>query len=78
MRRLPFFAVEGAALLLKDTGFGVDYGAKYGPETAILNFGVYGLFIVLYYTLIGANWNAVTLGCVFCMVCCCLSSAILF
>ena len=63
------------ALLLKDTGFGVDYGAKYGPETAILNFGVYGLFIVLYYTLIGANWNAVTLGCVFCMVCCCFKGS---
>ena len=40
-----------------------------------MNFGVYGLFIVLYYTLIGANWNAVTLGCVFCMVCCCFKGS---
>ena len=26
---------------------------------------------MLYYVLIGAKWNAATLGCVFCMVCCC-------
>ena len=57
-------------VLLKDSGFGADYSVKYGQPAALLNFGVYGLFIVLYYTLIGANWNAVTLGCVFCMVCC--------
>ena len=44
--------------LLKDSGFGADYGAKYGTGTAILNFAIYGLFIVLYYNLIGANWNA--------------------
>ena len=53
--------------LLRDSGYNVDYGAKYGSGAAILNFGVYGLFIVLYYLLIGAKWNAATLGCVFCM-----------
>ena len=57
--------------LLRDSGYNVDYGTKYGSGAAILNFGVYGLFIVLYYLLIGAKWNAATLGCVFCMVCCC-------
>ena len=57
--------------LLRDSGYNVDYGAKYGSGAAILNFGVYGLFIVLYYLLVGAKWNAATLGCVFCMVCCC-------
>lgn len=62
--------------LLKDSGFGADYGAKYGTGTAILNFAIYGLFIVLYYNLIGAKWNAATLGCVFCMVCCCFKEAI--
>ena len=61
--------------LLRDSGFGVDYGAKYGAGTAILNFGIYGLFIVLYYNLIGANWNAATIGCVFCMVCCCFKGS---
>ena len=53
--------------LLKDSGYGADYGAKYGVGTALMNLGIYGLFIVLYYNLIGANWNAATLGCVFCM-----------
>ena len=57
--------------LLRDSGYNVDYGTKYGSGAAILNFGIYGLFIVLYYLLIGAKWNAATLGCVFCMVCCC-------
>ena len=57
--------------LLRDSGYNVDYGAKYGVGTGILNFGIYGLFILLYYNAIGANWNAATLGCVFCMVCCC-------
>ena len=61
--------------LLKDTGVGADYGAKYGAGTAILNFAVYGLFIVLYYNLIGAKWNAATLGCVLCMVCCCFKGS---
>lgn len=56
--------------LIKDSGYNADYGAKYGSGSTLLNFGVYGLFIVLYYNLIGANWNAATLGCVFCMVCC--------
>ena len=56
--------------LLKDSGYGVDYTAKYGFETALLNLGVYGLFIVLYYTLIGATWNAATIGVTFCMVAC--------
>ena len=32
-------------------------------------------FIVLYYNLIGANWNAATIGCVFCMVCCCFKGS---
>ena len=61
--------------LLKDSGFGADYGAKYGAGTAILNFAIYGLFIMLYYNLIGAKWNAATLGCVFCMVCCCFKGS---
>ena len=57
--------------LLRDSGYNVDYGTKYGSGASVLNFGIYGLFIVLYYVLIGAKWNAATLGCVFCMVCCC-------
>ena len=61
--------------LLRDSGYGVDFSAKYGVGTALMNLGIYGLFIVLYYNLIGANWNAATLGCVFCMVCCCFKGS---
>ena len=61
--------------LLRDTGYNVDFGSKYGAAASILNFGVYGLFIVLYYVLVGAKWNAATLGCVFCMVCCCFKGS---
>lgn len=56
--------------LMKDSGHGADYSAKYGVGTATINLGIYGLFILLYYDLIGATWTAATLGCVFCMVCC--------
>ena len=56
--------------LLRDSGHNVDYCSKYGAPTAILNFGVYGLFILAYYDLIGASWNGATFGIVFCMVCC--------
>ena len=40
-----------------------------------MNLGVFGLFILLYYNLIGAQFNAVTLGCVFCMLSCCFSGS---
>lgn len=56
--------------LMSDSGHGVDYASKYGNAAALMNVGVYGLFIVLYYNLIGATFNAVTLGCVFCMLAC--------
>lgn len=58
------------AALIKDSGYGVDYTAKYGFGATLLNLGVYGLFIVLYYTAIGATWNAATIGVTFCMVAC--------
>lgn len=56
--------------LLKDSGHNVDYADKYGAGTALISLGIYGLAIVAMYDLIGAVWNAATLGCVFCMVCC--------
>ena len=57
--------------LLRQTGYNADFSASLGSGAALLNFGIYGLFIVVYYLLVGAKWNAATLGCVFCMVCCC-------
>lgn len=60
---------QGYLDLLKDTGHKSDFTAKYGPGLAIMNFGFYGLMIVLYYILVRGSFNAVTLGIVFCMVC---------
>ena len=57
-------------LLLRDSGYNVDFFARYGTGASMLNFGVYGLIILCYYNLIGAVWNAATLGVVLCMVCC--------
>lgn len=61
--------------LLKDSGHGADYCAKYGNATFLMNVGLYGLFIVLYYNLVGATFNAVTFGCILCMLACCCSGA---
>ena len=48
----------------------MDYADKYGAGTALISLGIYGLAVVVMYDVIGAVWNAATLGCVFCMVCC--------
>lgn len=61
--------------LLKDSGYGVDYAQKYGNAAFLMNVGVYGLFIVLYYNAIGATFNAVTFGCIFCMLSCACSGS---
>ena len=56
--------------ILQDPGYSVDFAARYGTAPALMNVGIYGLFILLYYNLIGASFNAVTLGCIFCMLAC--------
>ena len=61
--------------LLGDSGYGVDFTQKYGNAAALMNLGIFGLFILLYYNLIGAQFNAVTLGCIFCMLSCCFSGS---
>jgi len=60
---------KGYLDLLKDTGHKADFTAKYGPGLAIMNFGLYGLMIVLYYIAVRGSFNSVTLGIIFCMVC---------
>ena len=61
--------------LLKDTGKGVSFSSKYGNAPFLMNVGVFGLFIVLYYNLIGASFNGVTFGIIFCMLCTCNSGS---
>ena len=61
---------RGYGKLLQDTGHKVDFSAEYGPAMTVMNLGIYGLFIVLYYNLVGATWTGPTIGVVFCMLAC--------
>lgn len=60
--------------LLKASGYEDDFLAMFGKAATMMNFGVFGLFILLYYNiaaLLGGSetvFNAVTLGCIFCML----------
>ena len=40
-----------------------------GKEVFLMNVGIFGLFILGYYNLIGASFNSVTFGIIFCMLC---------
>ena len=46
-----------------------------GNAVFLMNAGVFGLFILGYYNLIGANFNGVTFGLIFCMLCTCNSGS---
>ena len=48
---------------------------KLGTPVFLMNVGVYGLFIVAYYNLIGATFNSITFGIIFCMLCTCNSGS---
>ena len=61
--------------LMKDPGQGVSFSSKYGNAPFLMNVGMFGLFIVLYYNLIGASFNGVTFGIIFCMLCTCNSGS---
>lgn len=54
--------------LMKDSGYSVDFQKKYGSAVYLMNLGVYGLFILAYYNLIGSTFNGATFGIVFSMV----------
>ena len=61
--------------LLTDPELVTNFTAKYGNATFLMNFGIYGLFILGYYNLVGATFNGITFGIVFCMVACCNSGS---
>ena len=46
-----------------------------GREVFLMNVGIYGLFILAYYNAIGASFNGVTFGIIFCMLCTCNSGS---
>ena len=46
-----------------------------GTAVFLMNVGVFGLFILAYYNAIGATFNALTFGIIFCMLCTCNSGS---
>ena len=57
--------------LLLDPKVITNFSATYGNEVMLMNTGVFGFFILGYYNLIGAEFNGVTFGVIFCMLCTC-------
>lgn len=61
--------------LLTDPALVTNFSSTYGNATFLMNAGVFGLFILGYYNLIGANFNGITFGIIFCMVATCNSGS---
>ena len=61
--------------LLTDPALVNNFSSTYGNATFLMNVGVYGLFILGYYNLVGATFNGVTFGLIFCMLACCNSGS---
>ncbi len=66
--------------LMKDSGHGVCFTAKYGNAPFLMNVGVFGLMIVAYFNLAGLIdgkevWTGMTFGIVFCMLATCNSGS---
>ena len=61
--------------LLSDPALVTNFSSTYGNATFLMNVGVFGLFILGYYNLIGAPFNGVTFGIVFCMLATCNSGS---
>ena len=61
--------------LLKDPNQVNNVSGTCGNATFLMNVGVFGLFILAYYNAIGANFNGVQFGLIFCMLCTCNSGS---
>ena len=61
--------------LLRDKEHVASVSGKYGNAVMLMNVGIYGLFILGYYNLVGASFNSVTFGIIFCMLACCNSGS---
>ena len=61
--------------LLTDPALVNNFSSTYGNATFLMNVGVFGLFILGYYNLIGANFNGITFGIIFCMLSTCNSGS---
>ncbi len=61
--------------LLKDPALVTNFSSTYGNAVYLMNLGVFGLFILGYYNLVGADFNGVTFGIIFCMLATCNSGS---
>ena len=61
--------------LLSDPTLVTNFSSTYGNATFLMNVGVFGLFILGYYNLIGATFNGITFGIIFCMLATCNSGS---
>ena len=61
--------------LLKNRGQVNNLSGSLGNAIFLMNLGVFGLFILAYYNLVGGSFNGVTFGLVFCMLCTCNSGS---
>ena len=61
--------------LLTDPALVTNFSSTYGNAVFLMNVGVYGLFILGYYNLIGGTFNGVTFGIIFCMLATCNSGS---
>ena len=61
--------------LLSDPALVTNFSSTYGNAVFLMNVGMFGLFILGYYNLIGATFNGVTFGVVFCMLSTCNSGS---
>ena len=57
--------------IIRDTEPIECFSATYGNATMLMNAGLYGFFILAYYNVIGAPFNGVTFGVIFCMLATC-------
>ena len=53
----------------------VHFGAAFGNAAMLMNAGVFGLFILGYFNLVGAEFNGIIFGSVFCMLSTCNSGS---
>ena len=61
--------------LLTDPALVTNFSSAYGNAVFLMNVGVYGLFILGCYNLIGGTFNGVTFGIIFCMLATCNSGS---
>ncbi len=61
--------------LLTDPEQIVNFSAAYGNGPMLMNVGAFGLYILFYYNIIGAEFNGVTFGVIFCMLSTCNSGS---